>query len=155
MSEGDSAIDALQFLAARAAKHYGRVPTPIQKDHHLFASIQSAANLFDQLAREELVLSRLLKFLARVDNFYLRQRTLLHTLAQFDQTVFSLTGVMVGLERWSRRSQYHGGSGELPAHDRDIASVVARRLLLLIRRIMFFIDHYESKILHGCKNSRS
>src|SRR5206468_8064167 len=101
------------------------------------------------------VLSCLLKFLAHVDNFYLRQWTLLHTLAQFDQTVFSFTRVMVGLERWSRRSQHHGGSRELAAHDRNIASVIARRLFLLIRRIMFFVDHYESEILDGRKNSRS
>src|SRR5206468_12523325 len=101
------------------------------------------------------VLSCLLKFLAHVDNFYIWQRTLLHTLAQFDQTVFSFTRVMVGLERWSRRSQHHGGSREIAAHDRNIASVIARRIFLLIRRIMFFVVHYESVIIDGRKNSRS
>ena len=129
----DRAVLALDLFAAAPAHHGERISAPVQQNDHLLAAIERGLRLLDQPPREDLLLPRLAKLLAHVDQLDRRQRTLHHAcrasrparsarFSAFDQ--LSSEGV-ADPSTTTRLVQ-------LRAHHRDIAPVIARRLLLLV-----------------------
>ena len=146
MSEGNGAVLALQSLAAGAAQHHGRISAAIEQDHDLLFAVEALFDLRGEFARDDLLVAGFLEFLAHVDDFDFRQRTLLDAVGQLDQRVFIFLRVEIRFQRRRRRTQNHDGIRHLGAHHRDVASVVARRLLLLVGRIVFFVDDNQREI---------
>src|SRR5450631_2436270 len=70
MRKRNGAVLAFKLLAACAANHRKRIAAAVQKNHRLLAAIEGLARLVDQGARKELLLPRLLKFAAHVDEFH-------------------------------------------------------------------------------------
>src|SRR3954463_3185389 len=61
IGERDGAVVALDLLAARAAQHDGGISAAVQQDHRLLAALETRRDLFRQLAREQMVFTRLRK----------------------------------------------------------------------------------------------
>ena len=133
-------------LAASAAQHHRRISAPVEQHHDLLFFFQPLADFLRQFARDDLLLSRLLKLLPHVDNLDFRQRTHLHAVGQLHQRIFVFLRVVVRLERWRGRAQHHDRSRHLRPHHRHIARVIARRFFLLVRRILLLVDNDERKI---------
>ena len=55
-------------------------------------------------------------------------------------------GVLIGLHRRRGGPKHHQGAGALSAHDRNVAAVVARALLLLVRRVVLLVDHDQTEL---------
>ena len=62
---------------------------------------------------------------------------------------------MVTLHARRRRAEHDGRALLLPAHHREVAGVVTRCLLLLVRVLVFLIDDHETKRLHRGKHRRA
>ena len=54
--------------------------------------------------------------------------------------------VEIGFERRRGRAQHDDGIRHLGAHHGNVAGVIARRLFLLVRRVVLFVDDDERKI---------
>ena len=111
-------------------------------------SLRSRRSLISAASLREMTCSwpGLLKFEAHVDDFDFGQRTLLHAIGEFDQRVFVFLGVVIRLERGCGGPEHDNGVRHLGAHDGDIAGVVARRFLLLVGRVVLFIDDDQREV---------
>ena len=67
-------------------------------------------------------------------------------------SVLAARRIGVAFERGRCRAEQHDAFLELCPNDGDIASVVARRLLLFIGSLVFFIDHDQSEIYERREN---
>ena len=155
VGERDGAVLAFELLAAGAAEHNGRISAAIQQDHDLLFAFETVFNFGGELARDDLLVAGLLKFLAHVDDFDFGQRTLLHAIGKFDQRVFVFLRVVVGLERGRGGAKHNGGVRHLGAHHGDVARVVSRRFLLLVGGVVFFVDDDEREIADRSEDSRA
>ena len=135
-----------QRLAAGAAQHHGRISAAIEQHHDLLFAFEALFDLRRQLARDDLLVAGFLKFLAHVDDLDFRQRTLLHAVGQLDQRVLIFLRVEIRFQRWRRRAQNHDGIRHLGAHHGDVAGMVARRLFLLVGRIVLLVDDDQREI---------
>ena len=142
----DGTIFALQRLAAGAAQHHGRISTAVQQDHHLFLALQPLFDFFRQLAGDHLLASGFLEFLSHVDDLNLRQRPPLHPVGQFEQCVFILLRIEVGLQRRRSRPQHHHGVRHLGAHNGYVARMISRRFFLLVRGILFLVHNHQRQV---------
>src|SRR5215831_12216109 len=130
--ESDCAVPALELLAAGTADDGKGVAAPVEQNDGLLAALEGLSCLLDERAGEKLLLASLLKFPAHIDQFDFGQRTILDAVVHLDPGVLAKRGVLPALERWRGRAEDDDGSGKLCPHDRDIAGIVARRLLLLV-----------------------
>ncbi len=71
--------------------------------------------------------------------------------AQFEQLVLLLLRVLPGFEAGRGAAQNHGRVFEPRAHDGGVAGVVARRAVLLVSVLVFFIDDDQAEIFHRRK----
>jgi hypothetical protein len=69
--------------------------------------------------------------------------------------VFAGPDVGVAFERRRGRAEQAHRAAKFRAHHGDVAAVVARRLILLVGRLVLLVHDDESKILHGRKNRRA
>src|SRR5438067_1512799 len=64
-------------------------------------------------------------------------------------------GVGARLERRGRRTEQRDRAFHPGADDGDVASVIARRLVLLVRAVVFLVDDDEAEVLDGREYGRS
>src|SRR5262249_61157908 len=65
------------------------------------------------------------------------------------------TAVGVGPLRRARRAENDQRAGALRAHDRDVAGVVARALLLLVRAVVLLVDDDQPEALDRREHGRA
>src|SRR5215211_737540 len=75
-----------------------------------------------------------------IDHLHLRQLRLPDTVGQREQRVFAALRVDPTFQTRRRTPEYDDGSFRARTNDRHLARVVARRLTLLVARLVFLID---------------
>ena len=151
----DRAVLALELFAAAAAHHDEAVAAAVEQDDDLLAAIERGLRLFEQAAGEELFLAGDAELLAHVDHLDLRQRPLLHALEHLHQRVAAALGIVPALERGRRGAEDDCTAEEFRAHHGDVATVVARCLLLLIAAVVLLVDENQAEVGHGCEDGRA
>ena len=150
----DSAVLALNLLSAAPAHHHGRISAAIQQQDHLLATINRELSLLNQLPRKNMFLPGLTKLRTHIYQFHGGQWPLHHALPYLDTHVSSLVCIGPVLKRRRRRTKHHNRFVELGTHHRNVAPVIARRLLLLVARVMFLIHNDQAQIDHRRKHGR-
>ncbi len=135
----------LQFGHSSVAVHCRQTtavanPRRFSRISDLLAALEPLLHRRDEGAAQHHVITRLCHFLAHVDHGHARHRPLEHTRLHLHQRVAALERVGVGLDRRRRRSDHHQRIRELASHDRHVAAVIPRRLVLLVRGVVLLID---------------
>ena len=140
---------ALELFSAGAAHGDEGVAAAIEQDHGLLAAVEGGLSFADQEAGEELFLAGLLEFDAHVDEFDGGQGAVDDALGHGDALVLAGLGILPALERGRGGAEDDGSSGQLGAHDGDVAGVVARGFFLLVALVVFFVDEDEAEVGDG------
>jgi hypothetical protein len=93
-----------------------------------------------------------LKFVSKVDNFDVCERTIFHTRRNGDEFVFSILRVMKSFERWSRGTQQRDGVFHFCPNDGNVAAVVARRFFLFVTIFLLFVDDDKAEFFERGEN---
>ena len=92
------------------------------------------------------------KFLAQVHDAHARHGTVRHARAERQQAIFSRARVVIRLNRRrSRPEQRHGPLQPRAIHG-HVAAVVARRLLLLVARLLLFVHDDQAHVFERREN---
>ncbi len=159
----DGTVAAFDGGAAGATEHHRRIAAAIEQHHRLLAAPQAFREFLRQPRRDHalaLAGAGLRRGCAHelgphVHDLHFRQRTLLHALAQLDEPILLLARVVERFQRRRRRAQHNRRAGELAAHYRDVARVIARRLFLLVTRVLLFINDDECQVTHRREDGRA
>ncbi len=76
-------------------------------------------------------------------------------LLHLDQGILSHFRVAPGLERRGGGAENDGGAADFGPHDGDIAGVVAGNLLLLVGRVVLFVDDDQAQVLDRGEDGRA
>ena len=156
--EREAAIRTLNDLAALRALQRRRIAAPVQKQNRLLAAFEPLGDGFLELRRKnrDAFLSALLgRGLAHVHDADVRHFLVVHALRQFEQRVFALFAIVITFQRRRGRAEHDDGIFHLAAHDGHVAGVVARRLLLLVRVLVFLVHDDEAERFDRRKNRRA
>ena len=74
---------------------------------------------------------------------------------QFEQGVFAALDVVKTFHRRRRRAEHDDGVLHLPAHDRDVARVVARGFFLFVGMLVLLVHDDEAERVHRCEERRA
>ncbi len=152
-----TAVVARQLVAAGAAQQHRRVAAAVAQQDHLLAAVERGAHLVEQPLRQH-HLARLARgrapragrpgFLPAADR---RRRA-----AGRSQTVtLPRLGVAARLEAGRRRGQDGHRARLVRAHQREIARVIARGVLLLEGGVVLLVDHDDAQPLDRREHRRA
>ena len=144
--ERNRTVAALDPRSAGTAGYIGSVPSPVQQDQGLLASRQRLANARRQLAGKQGCAARLGELDAHIDRAHFGQRAFQNAFGQAQMPVLARPGVPTRFQGRSRGTQDDRSARQTRADNRHIAAVVARRLVLLIATVVFFIDDHQPQI---------
>src|SRR5262249_17290029 len=85
--------------------------------------------------------------LPKINDIRIGKRPGLDAMRHPQKRVLAARGVLPALQRRSRRSEDHGDVAELSADDCEIARVVARRFVLLVRAVALLVDDDHAELL--------
>ena len=142
-------------MPAFRAEDRRRVAAAVDEQDRLLAFLEPLLHRADESAREQRQRALLHRLDAQIDHVDVRELTRIDALLQLDETVFSRLRIEKTFERRRRRPEQADGLREFGAHHRDVAPVVARRLILLVSRLVLLIDDDEPEVLHGRENRRA
>ena len=136
-------------MAALAAEQVRRVAAAVDEDDGLLAGVERLAQrLLQRPLRDDEALVLLLRaLLPQVDDLDLGQRPVFDAAGHAQQRVLAARGVLARLERRRGRAEDDRDLAVLRADDGQIAGVVARRLLLLVRAVAFLVDDDQAEAL--------
>src|SRR3982751_2653655 len=108
----------------------------------------SAASSAGPMANENAASPVALSLGGEVDDGDGRQARAAGAVGQREQLVLAGRGVRPALQARRRAAQYHHRPFRARAHDRDLARVVARRLALLVARLVLLVHDDRAEVLH-------
>ena len=149
VGERNATVFALLTPPATATQHEPGVPPAVDQDHHLRVALQLSAELLPERLRNRFGRMRLPELFAHVENLDLGQRPALNPFVQLQQFIAALLSVPVGFQRRGGRTQQGDNSGPLGADNRQVTSVIARLLLLLVARVVLLIHDHQSQVSVG------
>ena len=153
---GDVAAGTVLDVAACGTGKRSRVAAPVEEDDHLLGAFEAFADGREKLFGENLGASGAGILLSHIDDVDKRHlRTFAGALREAAERVFALAGVVPRFERGRGGAKDDGAALDVGAHDGEIAGVVARRLLLLVARLVLLIDHDQAKALHRREYGRA
>ena len=138
------AIRALQAEAAGAAQSERRKAAAVEKQQRLLFALERDLHRLGQPRRDELAARRALA--PHVDRLDHRQMRAAETFRQMNALVAAAPRVDLRFHRRRRRGQHHRDFRDVAAHHRHVAGVIMRAVLLLVGRVMLFIDHDQAEI---------
>ena len=147
-----AAVRAAALPGTRAAVQHRRVAAAVEQHQALLAAGQSRLQRLQQGRREGGATRRLARLQRHVHQAHARQGPAADTLGQTEPAVGALLGALPALQRRGGRPKHDRHVLQPPAVDRQIARRVARALLLLERRVVFFIDHDQTQARHRGKH---
>ena len=151
--ERNTAVRTLHIFPAGLAGQHGEKSAAVEKKNRLLALGQARLNGQPQLWRNELVVTfPVLAPQTHVDHTENRQHATVVAMAQFEQIVFPLPAVLESFQRRRGRPEQHRARFHLPAHHGQIARMVTRPLVLLVRIVMLLVDDDEPWIFQGREN---
>ncbi len=89
-----------------------------------------------------------------IDNRHGRQWAIQHAPLHDQACISTVGGILSALERRSGGPQYDECVFTFPAHDRDVATVISRRFLLLKGGIVLFVHDDEAEVRERCEYRR-
>ena len=155
VGEGDAAVRTLGHEAALRALERAGVTAPVQEEHRLLAAFEALGDGLLEFLREDgraLFLPRGLPHVHDADDGHL---LVVGAELEFEQRVFAALDVVEALHRRRRGAEHDHGVVHLPAHDGDIARVVARGFLLFVGMLVLFIHDDEAERLDGREDGRA
>ena len=96
-----------------------------------------------------------LEILAQIDNFHRRERPVLHARIQLKKMVFPRPRILKTFKRRRCGPEQRDRPFEFRAHHGHVPPVIARRFLLLVARLLLFIDHDQPEIFDRRENGRA
>src|ERR1051326_5922721 len=152
-----AAVAAAKVVAALAAEEIRRVAAAIDEDDGLLAGAEDVAQRRLQRRGEddEAFILLLRALVPQVDDIGLGQWPRLDALRHPQQYVFAARRVLARLQRRRGAAEDHGDAAQLRAHDREVAGVVARRLVLLVRAVAFLVDDDDAEPLERDEERRA
>src|SRR5262249_20510823 len=134
---GRAAPTALQPPACGAGEH-GRVTAPVEENERLFAPAEAQRQRLQQRSGE--TVANWMQ--PGVDEAHGRQRGAWNR-AALERYELVPAGIrpLESLERWGRRAQDHGRSGDVRPRDGELARRVPDAVALLERSVLLFVDH--------------
>src|ERR1700722_6598681 len=124
------AVRAGKAEAAGPAERERRIAAAIEEKQRLLAALERAPDRAGERGRDEAAGRRALA--AQIDRLDRRHALAAETLRQGAALIAAAPCVDLGLERRRRRRQHHRDAGDVAAHDRHVAGVVAHAVLLLV-----------------------
>ena len=151
-SHGQGAVLAVGHIAAFRALQGAGKTAAVQQQNHLFALVQSFINGHAQALGEDAEVALVLGLAAHIQHAGEGQALAVGALIHAQHAVFILLHVVKGFQRWSGRPQHDGSALQLGAQHGEVASMVARAVLLLVGRIVLLVHDDEAEILHRGKD---
>ena len=139
-SERHAAVRAVARFATIAAQQRSGKSAPVQKQNRLLAFLEASGHRRSQFVGENRQPFLFSSFLPQIDNANQRHLAVVHPLGQANELILLARGVEIAFQRWRGGAEDDGAFLDIRAYDCDIARVIARRFLLLIRIFVFFID---------------
>ncbi len=137
------AARAIADPAAGVARNHGGVAAPVQKQQRLLAAFQAQAQRGDHLGGQAVAPAVAL----HVDQAHARQHRILHgALAQVEPLVAPRARVVPRFERRRGRAQHDRDAQLVRAPDSQVTRRIAQAFLLLVRRVVFFVDHDQLQV---------
>ena len=149
------AVFAFDPLPTLAAGDEGGKPSPVEQHHDLFPGVQPLSDGPLQGPRKQILPAGLDELGPHINDLDVRQRAPLDALGHFQQPILAALDIVPRLEARRRRTQHDRRPGRLGANDRYVASVVARRFLLLVTGFVLFVDDDQSEVLERSENGRA
>jgi hypothetical protein len=141
-----AAVRTIDRAGALPAEHRGREPAPVEQHQRLLAAFQARPDCVHERAAQDHVRTGRGEFLAHVDDHHRGQWTTEDPALQDDPLVLAAHRAVVALHRRRRRPEHHQRTGLLAAHNRKIASVVSRALVLLVRGIVLLVYDNQAEL---------
>ena len=146
----------LRHIATLLAPCHRGITATIEKKYRLHPPTQGLTHIRTEFVGKYTFDLSLLSRFGHVDNFHLRQFTSFVTMGQLHQSVTACTSLPVGLHSGRRTAKQCLGPMHASQHYRCVAGIVARsRILLLVGRLMLFVDNDESQRRKGQKHRRA
>ena len=125
-----------------------RIAAPIEEDEALLTARDALLQRGDQRWRQRRVRAARLRLLVHVDKPHLRQHAAADTQRQREPRIAAFVGALPTLERRRRRPEDDAHRFALAAVNREVTRRVARAFLLLVRRVVLFVDDDEPEPRH-------
>lgn len=136
------AARAVADPGAGLAMQHRRVAAAVQEDERLLLALQSLADGVQQLRRQALFHLQA----ARVHQLDRRQAAGARAARQRQPQVAAALGVLPGFQRGRGRTQHHRHIQVVRPPHRQIARRIAQAVLLLVGRVVFFIDDDQAQL---------
>ena len=139
--------------AAGAAQGQRRVAAAVQEQQRLLAAPDRGLHRAGERRRDEAAGRRPL--VAQIDRLDRRHPLAAEPLRQREPPVAAAPRIDFGFERRRRRRQHHRDAGDVAAHHRHVAGVVAHAVFLLVGLVVLLIDDNQPEIGVGQKQRRA
>ena len=146
LGQCDTARWALCDRPTSGTAHARRKATTVEEDDRLMAGLQAFANRGMKRPGKKRVPRRAFSVAAQVDDLDLGHRGACGARRQREQPDSPLVGPMVGLDRRRRAPEHAHRTCVLRPKQRHVASMVAKALVLLERRVVLLVDDDQSQI---------
>ena len=138
VGERDIATRTLWRVAAAATLHMVRVATSIEPQQHLLLALESFGDRRPERRRQQAGAAAIT---AQIDHTHDRHGAAIDARRQRQALVLAARRVRERLQARRGRTQHDRHTKQLRAPHRDIATVIAQLLALLVGRLVLFVDH--------------
>ena len=153
--ERDTAVVAFAHVAAVTALHLRREAAAVVENDARFLLLHAVAQRVEQPLGERAPQPVLPARFGQIHEGETRKCRAVDSLGKREQSVLPALRVVPAFGRRGGRSEKDGRCVEPPAHDGDIASVVARHhVRLLVAPLLFLVDDDQSDIVQRCEYGR-
>ena len=165
--ETDRAVRTRRDVAAVGTLNERRIPAPVEQENALLALRQAVGQrVLELLADHE---AQPVRRVARaqsgrdarrvsfpaIDDVDLGQPRLAHALGQRQQRVLPARRIDPALETRRRASEHDDRALVSRSHDRDLSRVIARRLTLLVARLVLLVHDDRAEVLERREDRRA
>ena len=151
---GDVALGAGDGVAAAAAGDERRVAAPVDEQNRLLARVQAALQAVQQRAGEDRAVA-LGQLLAHINDVHLRHRPVIDAARHGDQRQVAPARERKGAHARRGAGQQQRGPLPLAAHARQLARVVARRVVRDVAALVLLVDDDEAHVFQRRKDRRA
>ena len=140
-------------MAADPAERQRRIAAPVEEEQRLFALLQRRIDAAQHEGREEPAPRR--RMLAHVHETQIRHGRIAETGRQVDRLIATLHRIDLAFDGGCRRDENGRKIPDPRANDGHVAGIIEDAILLLVGRIMLFIDNDQAKLGKGQEERRA
>ena len=143
-----AAMRTLHFFPAGLTGQHGEKSATVEKKNGLLALGQPRLDGHGELRGNELVVAlAVLAAQTHVDDTKDRQHATIVPVGQLEQVVFPLLAIFETFQRRRGRAEQNGAGLHLAADHGEIACMITRTFILLVRGVVLLVDDDEAEIL--------